>query len=152
MDFIKSLHESSVAKKDAPVILKSHIRNLSFNDTWTMVLDSLPAGSPNDSLQTVSTNISNLEKKPEELTLKVTNNTGQLFKTMDMVADMKSKEVACRQDMIEHQVRLHNLNQLGNFRELNFRDILDLVFNTLSKIHGTNENSHERQQSASIQI
>ena len=63
LDFIKSLREGAIPKKDALVILESHIRNLSFNDNWTMVLESLPAGSPINSLQTVSENISDLEKK-----------------------------------------------------------------------------------------
>ena len=100
----------------------------------TMVLESLPAGSPTDSLQTVSTNISNLAKKTDELSLTVNNNTGQIFNTMDMVADMKSQEVACRQDVIEHKVRVHNLNQLANFRDLNFKDRLELVTSTIANI------------------
>ena len=57
----------------------------------------------------------NLTKKTDEISLTVKNNT------MDMVADMKSQEVACRQDVNEHKVRLHNLNQLPNFRDLSFQ-------------------------------
>ena len=61
------------------VILEGHIRNMSFNDTWTLVLESLPAGSPTDSLQTVSSNILNLTKKTDEISLTVKNNKGQLY-------------------------------------------------------------------------
>ena len=48
LDFIKVLRESTVAKKEVMVILEGHIRNMSFNDTWTLVLENLPAGSPTD--------------------------------------------------------------------------------------------------------
>ena len=46
---------------------------------------------------------------------------------MDMVAYMKSHEVACKQQVHEHKIRLHNLDQLPNFRRLNFQDKLTLV-------------------------
>ena len=50
-------------KKNALLYLESHIRNMSFNDTWTMVLEALPAGSPINSLQTVNDNFVEVVKK-----------------------------------------------------------------------------------------
>ena len=67
LDFIKALHESQIARKEAMIILKGHIRNLNFNETWTMLLEILPAGSPSSSLQTVSDNIKNLTKTNKSL-------------------------------------------------------------------------------------
>ena len=58
---------------------------------------------------------------------------------MDMVADMKSQEVACRQYENEHRIRLHNLNQLDNFRDLKYQERLDLVCNLLNKILGNKQ-------------
>ena len=56
-----------------------------------------------------------------------------------MVADMKSQEVASRQHENEHKVRLHNLNQLDNFRDITFQDRIDLVTALLYKILGNKQ-------------
>ena len=122
-----SLLESQTPRKEDMVILEGHIRNINLSDSWTLLLETLPAGSPLNSLQTVSDNIENLAKKTDEMSIKVNSNTGQLSNTMNIVADMKSQDVACRQQVNEHKIRLHNLNQLPNFRDLSFQDKLTLV-------------------------
>ena len=126
-------------KKNIIILLESHISNMSLNDTWTMVLEALPAGSPINSLQTVNDNFVELEKKPEALSLKVSSNSGQLVNTMDMVADMKSQEVASRQHENEHKVRLHNLNQLDNFRDITFQERIELITAFLFKLLGNKQ-------------
>ena len=128
LDFIKVLRDSTVTKKEVMIILEGHIRNMNFNDTWILVLENHPARSPTDSLQTVSSNLENLTKLTDEICLTVKNNTGQLANTMHMVADMKSQEVN------EHKIRLQNLNQLPNFRELGFQERLTLVIDQVSNV------------------
>ena len=63
-------------KKNALIYLESHIRNMSFNDTWAMVLEAHPAGSPINSLQTVNNNFVKLEKtQPKAPSLKGSSST-----------------------------------------------------------------------------
>ena len=125
-------------KKNALLYLESHIRNMSFNDTWTMVLEALPAGSPINSLQTVNDNFVEVVKKrgskPQGVKYR-----GALVNTMDMVADMKSQEVASRQHENEHKIRLQNINQLKNFRDITFQERTELITAFLLKLLGNKQ-------------
>ena len=47
---------------------------------------------------------------------------------------MKSQEVACRQEVNENKIRLHNLNQLPNFKELGFQERLTLVIDQVYNV------------------
>ena len=114
-------------QKEALVYMESHIRNMSFTDTLHMALEDLPAGSPTNSLQTVNDNVEKLAKKTEVLSLNMAKTTGKLLNTMNMVANIKSQEVASRQSENEHKVRLHNISSLINFRESNFQQRLTIV-------------------------
>ena len=124
-------------QKDAVLYLESHIRNMSFTETLHMALEDLPAGSPTNSLQTVNDNVDKLAKKTEDLSLNMATTAGKLLNTMDMVADIKSQEVASRQLENEHKVRLHNINHLVNFREGKFQARLDIVHTFLNNLLGT---------------
>ena len=84
-------------QKEALFYLESQIRNMSFTETLHMALEDLPAGSPTNSLQTVNDNVEKLAKKTEDLSLNMAKTAGKLLNTMDMVADIKSQEVANRQ-------------------------------------------------------
>ena len=128
--------KSLKTQKEALVYLESHIRNISFTDTLHMALEDLPAGSPINSLQTVNDNVEKLAKKTERLNIKVAKNGSRLSKSMNMVADIKSQEVATRQSENEHKVRLHNITSLHNFRESGFRGRLDIVSTKISDIAG----------------
>ena len=121
------------------IYLESHIRNMSFNETWYMALEDLPAGSPINSLQTVNDNVDKLVKKNEDLSLKVATNAGKLINTMDMVANIKSQEVASRQLENEHKVRLHNINHLANIRESKFQARLDILHTFLNNLLGNKQ-------------
>ena len=126
-------------QKDAVIYMESHIRNMSFTETWYMALEDLPAGSPINSLQTVNDNVDKLAKKTEDLSLKVATTAGKLINTMDMVADIKSQEVASRQLENEHKVRLHNINHLANFREGKFQARLEIVTIFLNNLLGNRQ-------------
>ena len=53
-----------------------------------------------------------------------------------MVADSKSEQVAARQSVDEHKVRIHNVTSITNFRDSNFRGKLDIVSTQCSDIAG----------------
>ena len=104
-----------------------------------MALEDLPAGSPINSLQTVNDNVVTLTKKTEDLTLRVAKADIVLANTMNMVADIKSEEVATRHAANENKVRIHNVSSIINFKENPFRSKVDLVSALCGKIAGHNQ-------------
>ena len=137
-DFCNKLNQIEGPKLQN-VILESHINNMNFVPTIILALEDLPSGSATNSLQTIDENVSALTIANEELTVRVKHGEVKLANTMDVIADIKSEEVATRHTANEHKVRLHNVKSIHNFNDTqNYKAKVDLVVDTCSKIAGHN--------------